>query len=244
MTDGERLPDGLLGDGRLEASSVVANCSMNRERQLTGVNSYQREMGFDPVDVLTAGVDCRDDLGRVIPPVGWLDLCCGTGRALVQAVGRLRAAGLGGQVAVVGVDLVAAFDRGGEEVGPVLVTDSVTTWRPGRAFDLITCVHGLHYVGDKLAVLTRAAGWLTANGLLVADLDLASIRLPGGRLAGRPLTAKLRAAGFAYDSRRKKITLTGRRVVDLPYTYLGADDQAGANYTGQPAVHSYYRRDG
>jgi len=32
--------------------------------------------------------------------------------------------------------------------------------------------------------------------------------------------------------------------VDLPYTYLGADDRAGANYTGQPAVHSYYRQDG
>jgi len=31
---------------------------------------------------------------------------------------------------------------------------------------------------------------------------------------------------------------------DLPYTYLGADDRAGANYTGQPAVHSNYRQDG
>jgi hypothetical protein len=35
--------------------------------------------------------------------------------------------------------------------------------------------------------------------------------------------------------------------VHLPYTYLGADDRtgdrAGANYTGQPAVNSYYHED-
>lgn len=28
--------------------------------------------------------------------------------------------------------------------------------------------------------------------------------------------------------------------MSLPYTYLGADDRAGPNYTNQPAVHSYY----
>jgi transposase len=32
----------------------------------------------------------------------------------------------------------------------------------------------------------------------------------------------------------------GRRDIDLPYQYLGADDHAGPNYTGQPAVHSVY----
>lgn len=26
----------------------------------------------------------------------------------------------------------------------------------------------------------------------------------------------------------------------LPYAYLGADDGTGPNYTGQPAVDSYY----
>jgi hypothetical protein len=67
-------------------------------------------------------------------------------------------------------------------------------WEPARAFYLITCVHGLHYLGDKLAVLSRAAGWLTAAGRLAADLDLASIRLADGRPAGRALAARLRAA--------------------------------------------------
>ena len=34
----------------------------------------------------------------------------------------------------------------------------------------------------------------------------------------------------------------GKAKVTLPYQYLGADDRAGANYTGQPAVHSFYTR--
>jgi hypothetical protein len=100
-------------------------------------------------------------------------------------------------------------------------------------------VHGLHYVGDKLAVLAAAAGWLTDDGLLVANLDLTAIRLPDRRPAGRRLGNALRAAGFGYDRRRRRIRRTGRREVVLPYTYLGADDQAGPNYTGQPAVDSY-----
>jgi alkyl hydroperoxide reductase subunit AhpF len=69
-------------------------------------------------------------------------------------------------------------------------------------------VHGLHYLGDKLAVLCRAAGWLTDNGLLVAVLDPASIRLPDGRPVGRALTTALRQAGFHYDPRRHRITRT------------------------------------
>ncbi len=28
--------------------------------------------------------------------------------------------------------------------------------------------------------------------------------------------------------------------VDLPYVYLGADDRAGPDYTGRPAVRSHY----
>ena len=47
---------GLLDDAALEMSAVVANCAMNRERQLTGVNSYARELGFDPLQVVTARI--------------------------------------------------------------------------------------------------------------------------------------------------------------------------------------------
>jgi SAM-dependent methyltransferase len=206
----------LLDDPALHTSSVVANNAMNRERGLTGVNSYARELGFDPLD-RAAG--------------GWLDLCCGSGRALIEAASRLPSA------EIVGVDLVDAFAPGD---GPALIAAPIETWAPARTFDLITCVHGLHYVGDKLAVLTRALRWLTPTGLLVADLDLTAVRLADGRPAGRRLTAELRAAGVIYDARGHRVSCTGPRDLDLPYRYLGADDRAGANYTGQPAVHSYY----
>ena len=42
----------LLTDENLERSAVVANCRMNRERNLTGSNGYDRELGFNPLDVL------------------------------------------------------------------------------------------------------------------------------------------------------------------------------------------------
>jgi SAM-dependent methyltransferase len=211
----------LLDDTALTASPVVANRDMNRERQLTGVNSYTRELGFNPVDVL-AGLPGDD--------VAWLDLCCGTGRALTEAAAHP------GRFTLVGVDLVDGFPA----TGPTFVRASITEWTPDRAFDLITCVHGLHYVGDKLAVLAGAASWLTATGRFVADLDLASIRLPDGRPPGRRLSNLLRTNGFTCEPRTRRISRTGPAEVDLPYAYLGADDRAGANYTGQPAVHSYY----
>ncbi|GIJ44284.1 methyltransferase [Virgisporangium aliadipatigenens] len=210
----------LLSDETLSRSSVVANNAMNRERQLAGPNSYAKELGFDP----TAGL---------VPGTAWLDLCCGSGRALVQAARP--------GVEIVGVDLVDAFVPGPHPAGVRLVEADVRAFAPERAFDLVTCVHGLHYVGDKLGLLARVAAWLAPAGRFVADLDLSSVRLLDGRPAGRPLTAALRAAGFAYDARRRRLTRTGPATVQLPYGYLGADDRAGPNYTGQPAVHSYYR---
>ena len=48
-----------------------------------------------------------------------------------------------------------------------LVEASLSAWRPDRSFDLITCVHGLHYVGDKLGLVARAASWLAEDGLFV-----------------------------------------------------------------------------
>ena len=232
----------LLDDVALEASAVVANCAMNRERQLSGVNSYTRALGFNPLEAVTSRLGDSEAAGVGSDgSVEWLDLCCGSGRALAQAAWAVQRDGLAGRVRLVGVDLIDGFDAAPTVPGLELVTASVTSWTPDRAFDLITCVHGLHYIGDKLAVLTRAASWLSDAGLLIADLDLASIRLPDGRPAGRRLAAQLRASGFTYDPRRHLVACRGARTVALPYTYLGADDRAGPNYTGQPAVHSYYR---
>ena len=217
----------LLDDAALERSSVVANNAMNRERHLDGVNSYTRELGFHPLDVAGSS---------------WLDLCCGSGNALLEAAAELRRRGDTRSISIVGVDLVDAFSPGtGTSTDPVeLHQSSIVDWAPARRYTLITCLHGLHYVGDKLGVLSRASSWLAPGGRLVADLDLASIRLPDGRPAGRRLATRMRAAGFSYDARRHRISRLGPATVNLPYVYQGADDHAGPNYTGQPAVDSYY----
>jgi SAM-dependent methyltransferase len=226
----------LRGDDELAGSWVVANCSMQRGRGLGGRDGYVRLLGIDPVAVL--GRVAAADPHR---SVRWLDLCCGEGRALLEAAARLRERGLTGRFGLTGVDLVEPAVAAPAEVR--LVTGSVAAWRPEEPFDLITCVHGLHYVGDKLGVLARAASWLTADGLVVASLDVSGIRLRDGSPAGPPLTAALRTAGFRYDARNRRVERRGRADVRLPYRYLGADAAAGPNYTGQPAVHSHYEPD-
>jgi SAM-dependent methyltransferase len=199
----------LLDDEQLERSSVVANNAMNRERNLDGVNSYAKDLGFSPLDVLEPGA-------------AWLDLCCGTGRALIQAAERRP------DLVLVGVDLVDFFDPHHDAVR--LVVASLREWQPDRRFELITCVHGLHYVGDKLGMLARAVTWLEPGGRLVAHLDR-------GNLKRRDGTSFAPAMG--YDARRHLITADARCEFDAP-RYLGADDRAGPNCTGQPAVDSYY----
>jgi SAM-dependent methyltransferase len=234
----------LVDEDALVMSAVVANNAMNRERRLSGVNSYSRELGFDLLDWLRARTVARRT-GTTIGPrpsrIGWLDLCCGRGRALLHAAEELRDAGIVDQFLLMGVDLVDAFDDRPQPAPVTLVTASVVTWQPPQPFDLITCVHGLHYIGDKLSAIAHAVGTLTQTGLFIADFDVSGIRQPDGRPFGRAVTAALRRAGIDYDARRHQIRCQGHRQIDLPFEYLGADDGAGPNYTGQPAVHSYYQ---
>jgi hypothetical protein len=155
-----RVPDGpagwqadvvsreLLDEGALASSSVVANRAMNRERQLDGVNSYARAPGLNPFEWLRQRAG-SDGAGAPVK-VGWLDLCCGTGRALIQTAEHARRDGLAERIRLVGVDLVDAFDPHEPTETWELVADSVTAWTPPpHPFDLITCVHGLHYVGGQ-----------------------------------------------------------------------------------------------
>jgi SAM-dependent methyltransferase len=200
----------VLDDSKLEESSVVANNAMNRERGLDGVNSYARELGFHPLETLAPGQ-------------AWLDLGCGSGRALIEASKRDR-------YTLIGVDLVDYFS---EERGPTFITASLSTWQPTRAFDLITCVHGLHYIGDKLGLLTRIASWLAPGGLFAGHLDLANVKTPKPFRPNR--------FGLDYDARRRLVKIRGPRRLDFPFHYVGADPAAGPNYTGQDAVDSHYR---
>ncbi|WP_245650498.1 class I SAM-dependent methyltransferase [Nocardia harenae] len=221
----------LLDDAALERSSVVANNAMNRGRGLSGVNSYARDLGFDPFAVLAE---------RLPAPVRWIDVCCGAGRALLEAEERFAAEYPAASVALLGVDLVGYFQRAPRSSRLRLVTASAHEWRPEGVVDLVTCVHGLHYIGDKLALLTAMAGWLAPGGILAAHFDPGSIRHRDGSAAARPVLAELRRAGMDYDSRRHLVTARGPAALRFPATYLGADDTAGPGYTGQPAVTSHY----
>jgi SAM-dependent methyltransferase len=224
----------LLSDEALERSAVVANCRMNRERSLTGSNGYTRELGFNPLEFLGEWVGSR---GRV----SWLDLCCGTGRALIKAARLAQETGFAPHLHIVGVDLAGMFQRPGPEVTCLHVLEaSLSTWSPAESFDLITCVHGLHYVGDKLGLIARAATWLNGDGLLVANLDLRNIKLADGKPAARRVTAELKKGGLEYDRWRRLVICRRKTALALPFRYLGADDQAGPNYTGQAAVDSFY----
>ena len=140
---------------------------------------------------------------------------------------------------IVGVDLVDFFDPvPADRPNLKLTVASLHDWRPDGSFDLITCVHGLHYVGDKLGLLRRAVSWLAPGGRFAANLDLASVK------GVRGIARTLRTNGLGYDARRRLVSCDGPLSLELPYTYRGADDQAGPNYTGQPAVDSYYESAG
>jgi len=219
----------LKTDTALAASEVVANSAMNRERGIAGPNSYAQDLHFDVLGYL------RERVARQ-GHAAWLDLCCGSGRALIEAGALLR-----GQVEIRGVDLVPLFYPVPPELeGVRLEAASLADWEPGRTYDLITCVHGLHYVGDKLGLVSRALSWLTEEGRFLAHLDPANLRRTDGTPAGPAVLKALRGVGLTFDSRRRLLSTTGRRVERLPFQYLGADDTAGPNYTGQSAVNSWY----
>lgn len=224
----------LLDSAALEKSETVANGCMNRQRNLAGPNSYEKDLGFNPLDFLGK---CLETKRRA----SWLDLCCGSGRALLQAAEVYRVAGMDPELKLTGVDLVPMFDFVRPDTDRVrLIAASVEKWEPEERFDLVTCVH---YIGDKLGLLQRASGWLSDNGLLVAHLDYRNLRIKGRTSSGPQIGKDLRRAGFRYASGRRLLSHSAQTLRHLlPYQYLGADDQAGPNYTGQAAVDSYYER--
>ena len=226
----------LLGNEALERSAIVANRRMNRERGLVGGNGYAKDLGINPLEWLLVELTSASK-------VSWLDLCCGSGKALVEASLRIRELGLANRVSIVGVDLVPMFVARPPGLDFLRLEEgSVTRWHTTRRFDLITCVHGLHYVGDKLETIRRAASWLTADGLLIANLDVASLKVEDRSRA--QVVRELRQAGLTWAARRRLLSCEGHAELKLPYEFVGADDGAGPNYTGQPAVDSHYRRIG
>lgn len=221
----------LLTADELEGSSVVANCTMNRERELRGSNGYEVELGFDPLEWLQGRLARQST-------VRWLDLCCGTGKALIQAAIACENIG-GGLVNITGVDLVGMF-LPNKSTNLQLIQCSVFDYQPIERFDLITCVHGLHYLGDKLQAIRLAASWLVSDGCFVANLDAANLCLSEAGKGQREIVRFLREQGFEYLPTKHLLKLTGHMEFEIPFKFRGADDSAGPNYTKQSVVTSYY----
>jgi hypothetical protein len=103
-------------------------------------------------------------------------------------------------------------------------------------------VHGLHYIGDKLSVIARVISWLTIDGLFLANIDLNNFCDENAVPLGRSFINSLRKQKISYNSKHHLITCEGKKSISFPYQYLGASDLAGANYTGQAAINSHYKK--
>lgn len=227
----------LLNTKTLENSSTVANSLMNRERNCIGGNSYAKELFFNPLEYLKNRLEKEEQ-------VAWLDLCCGSGRALIEAARFFVAENLDVRITIIGIDLVPMFDSFSPELKCLqLIESSVLDFKPQLSFDLITCIHGLHYIGDKLLLIKKASAWLKQNGIFLTHLDLNNLKFEDGQTA-KTIVREFRKNGFEYDTKKHLLTGKGRKVFNLDYEFIGADDKAGANYTGQAAVDSYYRKRG
>lgn len=224
----------LLDRQSLERSTVVANNRMNRERNLHGINSYQKDLGFDFLDWLRARPG----------EVRWMDLCCGRGNALIQAAGDLSPTSDAGRIHLEGLDLVGMFSPISSEIThpPSLHIGSVAAWQPTAHYDLITCVHGIHYIGDKLGAIRHSLMQLKDDGLLAINLDLDNIKSQDGHSLKAWWKSAINQAGWEYHARRHLLLVHGRQDWNPRLNYLGADDQAGPNYSGQPVVDSYYEK--
>ena len=210
---------------------------MNRERVALGSNGYESEIGFDPVEFLASRYDETDS-------VSWLDLCCGRGKALLETAQIFASTFRNTNAFFVGIDLVDMFDALPPSLEFVhLETASLHQWSTATCFDLITCVHGVHYLGDKLGLIMQARNWLKENSRLVCSLDLRNLRMVDQ--PGFDFESMFVNCGFDYDSNAHLLSCNGQdgthEVLRERIEFVGADDQAGPNYSGQEAVNSYYR---
>ena len=220
----------LKNVSKLHQSSVVANSLMNRGRGFLGKNSYEKELSFDISDFL------KQKLARQ-KNVRWLDICCGSGKALIEAAEIFADKNL----EIIGIDLVGMFDKIPQNQKNLqFVETSFEDYETSSKFDLITCVHGLHYIGDKLEFITKSVSWLKTDGIFLANLDPANFKSETGTPLGRKVVKDLRNYGLEYVSKKHLLICKGNKTINLNFKYLGANDNAGANYTKQNVVDSYY----
>lgn len=222
----------LLKEKELIWSSIVANNRMNRKRKLVGVNSYEKEIGFNIIEFLTKRIINQEK-------VRWIDLCCGEGNALIEASQKFEEQGIK-EIELIGIDLVDMFESHEPKDFLEFKVSSLQSWKPEVQYDLITCIHGLHYLGDKLELISKAIGALKEHGQFIGNIDFENIKDSSGKTLKAYLLKKLKEFGITYHSRKRLLTCTDHKSVHFGLEYIGANDKAGKNYTGQEVVDSYY----
>ncbi len=224
----------MLSVDDLRSSPIVANATMNRGRGFSGVNSYGRELRFDISQFLAERVQKQ---GKAL----WLDVCCGEGRALVEAGTQFVDFDWGKQVEIVGVDLVEMFtSRKASSVS--LVSADVMDFTHNRPADLITCVHGLHYLGDKLGFLEKAYAMLSPNGLFLGHLDTENLRSTNPTSRIWPAATRHARKSGVFPTHKNHLAQIERAnaTLDFGVHYEGATPSEKPNYTAITVIDSWY----
>ena len=222
----------LLQEEELEWSPVVANNAMNRERIAIGINSYEQDIKLNPINFLLERK--KQDY------IQWTDLCCGRGNALIQASKYFEDTPLATKLSLIGIDLVDFFSSHQTNI-LTLNQLSIREWQPDKKSDLISIVHGLHYIGDKLGILLKVIAAIKEDGVFIGNIDLDNIKIKDIPNAKTIISSFFKKNHINYDPKNKILKVEGSKTIASEFIYLGADDKAGPNYTGQPVVNSYYR---
>ncbi|WP_338768886.1 methyltransferase domain-containing protein [Bernardetia sp. ABR2-2B] len=226
----------LKNDNELSWSSVVANNAMNRKRVASGVNSYEKDIKIN-IESYLKGIENEQE-------VRWVDLCCGEGNALLEVANILKKEVNSYRYKLEGIDLVGYFNPSVFEAKDILEVSetNLSDWKTDLKYDLITIVHGLHYTGDKLKLIRYAASRLKNDGMLLANLDIKDIEITNEVDSKKAIQKYFRKENIDYNLRTKLLSIEGNKNMQDDFIYLGADDKAGANYTGQDVVKSYYKK--
>ncbi|BDI28411.1 methyltransferase [Capsulimonas corticalis] len=223
----------MLTNPQLLASDIVANRTMNRGRVLSGVNSYERELGFSPLERLR---ERRRAHGTAV----WVDACCGEGRALLHAAALLRELELSDTISLIGVDLINTFPSH-DFPNLTFVETDVTRYQPPSGADLITCIHGLHYLGDKLGFLENSYSALAEDGVFAGQLDPANVRSREEKWTWSAMLRRAKRGGADVTLRKNLLQMRGTGAsLSFGLRYEGAKPSETPNYTGITVIDSWY----
>lgn len=221
----------LLQENELVWSSTVVNNRMNRERNAIGVNSYFKEFKIDIFNYLNS-IDNNE--------ASWLDLCCGNGNAIIQIAERVKNENLNKKIKLKGIDLIETFNKKYSEFDFVqFEVNSLLNIDTTEKFDLITCFHGLSYIGDKLKVIELINEKLKDKGYFIGNLDIDNLQFKDYSI-NETIKILFKNKSINYNIRSKVIQFNKIKDLKFDINYLGADDKYGPNYSGQDSVKSYY----